>query len=468
MHQLRAIDSLFLDIENQDVQANIGGLSILEGPAPTYAELAAKIESSLSFLPRYRQRLKFLPLRFGRPIWVDDDQFDVANHLIEVKSEKDAVSHQQVRDLLGVVMAQHLDRSRPLWQIRIVDGLPDGEWALLWTAHHAMVDGVAATDLLTLLLSFERESQPVAKLDWTPQPEPSTTRAMADALTAPSGPLKPLRDISRAVRNPGKASTMGLAAARALLPLGRSLLSPNESPLNGSIGPHRRWSTAKLDLREIKSIREARCGTVNDVVLAAVTDGLRELLIARGEDLDSCNTRTMVPVSVRTENHTGGWENHVSAVFVDLPVAIDNPIERLHNICDQMDHLKATEGANTGEVLAELADYIQPSLFAFGERAIMRIADTQRFVNTITTNVPGPQAPLYCLGREMTELFPYVMLGKDIRIATAIFSYNGSVYFGVTGDYDSVPDLDVICRGIETSVATLTALGSPARALASV
>ncbi|MBJ7457702.1 MAG: wax ester/triacylglycerol synthase family O-acyltransferase [Thermoleophilaceae bacterium] len=467
MDQLHAIDSLFLDIENDEVQANIGGMSIFEGPAPSYSEMAQQIESALTHVPRYRQRLKFLPLRFGRPVWVDDEDFDITCHLIAEKSEV-PVTRERVQALAAEAMAQHLDRSRPLWQIRVVDGLPRGEWALIWTVHHAMVDGIAATDMLALLLSCEREPTPCAGREWTPRSAPGTTVAMADALVAPRGPLKPLRDIARVVRKPHKATEFGRAAARAVIPVGRSLLSRNDSPLNGPIGPARRWATAELDLSSIKAVREARCGTVNDVVLAAVTEGLREFLLQRGDELDSCNTRTMVPVSVRTADHEGGWANHVSAVFVDLPVAIDDPQERLEDICRQMDHLKASNGAASAEAMLELADYVQPSLFALGERALMRVADTQRFVNTVTTNVPGPQAPLYCLGREMKSLHPFVMLLKDVRIATAIFSYNGGVYFGVTADHDSVPDVDVICRSIESSLESLSPRAEePALALAS-
>lgn len=456
MDQLHALDSLFLDIETDDVQANIGGMSIHEGPAPDYAELVKYVESRLPSVPRYLQRLKFMPMRFAHPIWIDDPDFDITNHLIPVKLNGE-VTFDRVSDLFGETMSEHLDRSRPLWKIQVVDGLPEDQWALLWTVHHAMVDGVAANELLSLLLNFDPSPEVPEGSDWEPSKPPATATAMARSLTAKNGPLKPVRDISRAARKPGKLPEVGKHTASGLLALGKSMIKRNDSPINGPIGPRRRYSTTELDLSTIKEVRKARCGTVNDVVLTAVTGGMRELLLSRGEDPAAANLRTMVPVSVRTEDEAHKFENHVSAVFVDLPVALEDPVDRLIAICEQMDRLKETDGATTGEVLAELAGYIQPMLFGMAERMIWRVADTQRFTNTITTNVPGPQMPLYCLGREMLALYPYVMLMKDIRIATAIFSYNGGVYFGVTGDYDSVDDLDVLCEGINSSIDELLA-----------
>ncbi|MBJ7348855.1 MAG: wax ester/triacylglycerol synthase family O-acyltransferase, partial [Thermoleophilaceae bacterium] len=437
-----------------DVQANIGGVSIMEGPAPAYEELVAQVESKLPLVPRYRQKLQFLPARFGRPIWVDDADFDITNHVLK-PNLKAPVSRQQVDELFGEIMGKHLDRALPLWTINVVDGLPKGQWAVLWTVHHAMVDGVAATDLLSLLLDFQRDPAAAEMEEWTPRPAPAQPRAMAQALGAPAGPTKPLRDLRRVLAKPRKAASVGVTALRGLRPLGRSVVKGNNSPLNGPIGPRRRWATAEIDLATIKQVRKATGCTVNDVVLAAVTNGLRELLLSRGESLDAYDTRTMVPVSVRTEDQSGDFANHVSAVFVDLPVAVDDPDERLRLLCEQMTALKENDGATAGEVLAEVADYIQPALFALGERVFWRVAAPERLMNTVTTNVPGPQFPLYCMGREMLSLYPYVMLAKNIRVATAIFSYNDRVFFGVTGDYDTVTDLDVICEGINASVAAL-------------
>jgi WS/DGAT/MGAT family acyltransferase len=219
---------------------------------------------------------------------------------------------------------------------------------------------------------------------------------------------------------------------------------------------------AKLDLVQVKAACALHGGTVNDVVLAACAGGLRELLLSRGKQPHPRDARTMVPVSVRSENLNGELDNQVSAVFVDLPVDALDPVTALHDVRRQMTKLKAQEGASAGEAFFGLVGYLPPIMFALGERAVWKIWDTQHLMNTITTNVPGPQFPLYCLGRRMLELYPYVMLPKNIRVAMAIFSYDGGVYFGVSGDYDHAPDIQAVCDGIESTLARL--LGAPALA----
>lgn len=460
MDQLQARDALFLGIESPDVQANIGGAIILEGPAPKYEELAAHIEAKLEFVPRYRQRLRFLPLRIGSPLWADDPDFDIHDHLLRARLPAPG-TERQLTDYVADDGSKHLDRQRSLWQIHLIEGLDDGRWALLFKVHHAMVDGIAATDVLSLLLDSESVQRVHDASDW--HPEPATRRGLiAETLSGPQGPTRPFRDIRRLLKAPrGAVSRIG-SAARSAAPLGRKLVSSTKnSPLNGPIGPYRRWATAEADLAEMKTIGKRLGGTVNDVVLAAVTAGIRSLLVSRGEQLDDVEMRTMVPVSIRRQDQMGKFANYVSAVFVDLPVATNSPVERLRLVREQMDHQKAIAGDATGEMLFALADYLPPPLFALGERIGWRVADTERLMNTIATNVPGPRIPLYCLGRRATKMFPYVMLAKNLRMTTAIFSYDGGVYFGVTGDYDTVPDIKVVTDGIEAGVAELLAVSLP-------
>ncbi len=459
MEHLNTLDAVFLGLEDEDVQANIGGVSIFEGPVPSHAELCARIESKLPLVPRYRQRLKFLPGNVGHPLWIDDTEFDIANHMISRSLPGGTLA--DVRRMYTEMMSSHLERDLPLWQLWSVDGLEHGQWAILWKVHHALVDGVAATDVMNLLLDAEAEPAPVEAEPWVPRDEPGAARVMLESVT---GALRPaqnvLDDVEKAVRRPRKAARRAWTTVRTMLPVGRSLATPQDHPLNGPIGPQRRWCGTEVDLAEIKTIGRAFGGTVNDVVLVAVTAGLAELLRQRGESLTDLTTRTMVPVSMRSEDERGQCNNIVSAVFVDLPVGLDDPAEQMADIQRQMEHYKQTDGAKAGEMLTTLADYAPPMLFALGERFVWRIGDTQRLMNTIATNVPGPQFPLYCLGRRMVKIFPYVMLAKNIRLATAIFSYDGGVYFGVTGDYESVPDLDNMCAGIEHGVAKLLAAAS--------
>lgn len=448
MDQLLALDSLYLGLEDENVQANIGGLSIFEGPPPPMSELTRHAEGMLSQVPRYRQRILELPPGLGRPLWVDHEDFELSEHLLETNLGR-SVSLKALQDYYADEMSKHLDRTKPLWKIQVVRGLPDGQWAILWKVHHAMVDGIAASELMMLLLSFEREPSVGSALKWEPHPLPSTRHAAAAAFVGPAGPLKPFRDLSRAARKPRRLADLALRTSRNLLPVGIAALTANESPLNGPIGPQRIWRTAELDLAKVKLAATLHGGTVNDIVLAAVTDGLRQQLLRDGVDLADVRTRTMVPVSIRREDQAGVVANRVSAVFVDLPVAIEDSSERIAEIRRQMDSIKATNGESTAEVIGEVVNYVPHALFKAAERAILRVSDVQRFFNTITTNVPGPQFPLYCAGREMKSMHPFIMLLQDQRITTAIFSYNGGIYFGVTGDRESVPCVDAVCNGIE-------------------
>lgn len=456
MDQLQARDALFLGIESPDVQANIGGAVILEGPAPSRAELAAHIEAKLEFVPRYRQRVRSLPMRIGSPVWADDADFDINHHLLTARLRPPG-TEDQLAAYVADDAHKHLCRERPLWEIHLIEGLEDGRWALLFKVHHAMVDGIAATDILSLLLDFDPNARAGDVSDWNP--EPATRRKMfAETISGPQGPTLPLRDIRRVMQSPRAAAGRIRSAARSAMPLGRKLISsPDHMPLNGEIGPYRRWATAEADLSEMKTIGRRLGGTVNDVVLAAVTSGFRSLLLSRGEPLEEIELRTMVPVSIRRQDQMGKFANYVSAVFVDLPVSTRSPTERLRMVREQMEHQKAIAGDAAGEMLFALADYVPPPLFALGEKIGWRVAGTERLMNTIATNVPGPQAPLFCLGRRAAKVFPYVMLAKNIRLTTAIFSYDGGVYFGVTGDYDTIPDIKVMTDGIEAGVAELLA-----------
>jgi len=457
MDQLLALDSLYLGLEDENVQANIGGVSLLEGPAPKMSELTAHAEAMLAQVPRYRQRVLELPPGLGRPLWIDHEEFDLAEHLFEVNLGR-KVTLEKVQDHFADTMGKHLDRSRPLWKIQVVRGLPGDQWAILWTVHHAMVDGIAASELMALLLSFERHSVDPSPVEWAARAKPSGAQAAAAAFVGPAGPLKPFRDLARGIRTPGRTLATAARTARSALPISRAFLTANDSPINGEIGAERVWRTAELDLAKVKLAGTLHGGTVNDIVLTAVTEGLRRFIAGGGIDPSTVNTRTMVPVSVRGEDQQGVPSNRVSAVFVDLPVGLAEPRERLAEIRRQMDAIKANNGEQTGEVLGEVSNYIPHAIFQTFERALLRFADIPRLFNTITTNVPGPQFPLYCMGREMKSLHPYIMLLQEQRISTAIFSYNGKVYFGVTGDREHVPCVAAVCEGIEAALDELIEL----------
>jgi WS/DGAT/MGAT family acyltransferase len=240
----------------------------------------------------------------------------------------------------------------------------------------------------------------------------------------------------------------------------RSLLNPNTaSSLNGPIGPHRRWNWARARLSDVKQIREAHGGTINDVVLAVITSGFRELLLARGESVDGRVIRSLVPVSVRASDEHGTYDNKVSAMFAELPIELEDPLERLRSLHEQMQELKQSGQAVAAERLTALSGFAPAMLLALAGRVGTRLP--QSAVNTVTTNVPGPQQPLYLAGRRMLEAFPFVPLGGHVRVGVAIFSYDGGINFGVTGDFDTAPDIGVLCAGIERGVAELLSATAP-------
>ncbi len=448
MQSMSAQDATFLHVENDVTPMHIGGVSIFEGPPPSFAELTEMVRGKLHHTPRYRQKVRFVPLGISEPMWVDDPYFDVAYHLRHTAVPTPG-SDAQLRTMAARVFSQHLDRARPLWEIWMVEGLEHGRWALLSKVHHSMVDGVAATDLMSVMFG-DAEPAPPAD-DWHPGPEPSSVELFVRG--ASHRVLSPAGQASAAIRARtdflrGTVSLMRAVAAAA------PTLRPSASSLTGPIGPHRVWSWAVTRLADVKEVRAGLGGTVNDVVLTIVTNGFRELLAERGEKISHGRTvRTMVPVSVRLPGEHGVYNNRVSAVFARLPVGIDDPAERLTVIREEMDSIKASGQAVAGDVLAQLSGFAPPLLLALGSRTMTRSA---RFnMDTATTNVPGPQRPVHALGRRLLESYPYVPIVGTIRIVVAIFSYDGALYFGVTGDRDHAADIDVLTAGIESGLVEL-------------
>jgi diacylglycerol O-acyltransferase / wax synthase len=463
METLTPLDASFLHIEDDVTHMHIGTVGIFEGPPLGADEVKAAIAGVLPLVPRYRQKVRFVPLELGRPTWVDDSHFNLDYHVRRTALPSPG-GDQELRNLVGRVMSQQLDRAKPLWEIWIVEGLDQERWGFVSKVHHSMVDGVAATDLLSLVLDSEREPGPPAADVWQPEPEPNPAELIAHSLAMrAASPYEGIRTALAAIRGPRRLARESLQVARGLVNLGRLAQPPPASSLNGPIGPHRRWDWARARLAEVKQIRVAHGGTVNDVVLAAITGGFRELLLARGEDVHDRVVRSLVPVSVRAEHERRSYNNKVSAMFADLPVAIEDPVERLHAIHQQMQELKRSGEAVAAERLTALGGFAPAMLLALAGRLGSRIP--QRSVNTVTTNVPGPQHPLYMSGRRMLEAFPFVPLGSSVRIGVAIFSYDGNINFGVTGDRDGAPDIGVLCRGIERGIAELLSApsGPPTR-----
>jgi WS/DGAT/MGAT family acyltransferase len=452
MDRMSPLDASFLHVENDVNHMHIASVAIFEGPPPSYSEIVNMVVSKLHRVPRYRQVVRFVPLELERPVWVDDPYFNVQYH-IRHTSLPSPGSDEQLRNLVGRVMAQKLDRAKPLWEMWIVEGLEGDRWAILSKTHHCMVDGVSGTDLLTVVMDDSPEPRRESPPLWEPEPAPSGVELLTSALRDRLFSANELaRSVRSAVRGPGRllSSLRELGTGAGTL---RSMATPSEVGLNGPIGPHRRWSWARTALADVKRVRAVLGGTVNDVVLAAITKGFRNLLLSRGLEVEGQVVRSLVPVSVRREDERGTYNNRVSAMFAELPVGIEDPVQRLAAIREQMNDLKEKKQAVAADALTSLSGFAPPLLLALGGRLFARV--NQRNVQTVTTNVPGPQQAMFAAGRRMLHAMPYVPLAGSVRVGIAIFSYAGELSFGVTGDYDTTPDIDVLCHGIEEGMEEL-------------
>jgi WS/DGAT/MGAT family acyltransferase len=457
MEWMSPIDSSFLHVENNITPMHIGAVSIFAGPPPPFEDLREMVAGKLDLVPRYRQKVRFVPLQAGPPVWVEDPHFSLTYHVRHTAVPAPG-GEEQLREMASRIFSQHLDRNKPLWELWVVEGLDDGRWALLSKVHHCMVDGVAATDLMSVM--FSDDSTSAASAGWTPEPEPSGLEILIASLRRRASPAGQVQAMQQALRRPRETMRTLSESARALASASRTLRPVSSSSLTGPIGPHRRWSWAQARLSDVKTVRAVLGGTVNDVVLTLITNGFRDLLESRGEHvLGGQVVRTMVPVSVRARGEKGVYNNRVSAVFAGLPVGIGDPAARLAAIRAEMDGIKQSKQAVAGDVLTSLSGFAPPLLLALGSRLIT--LSPRLNMHTATTNVPGPQQPVQTLGRRMLESYPFVPVVGSIQIVVAIFSYDGGLYFGVTGDYDGAPDIDVLTRGIERGMDDLLAIVEP-------
>jgi WS/DGAT/MGAT family acyltransferase len=358
------------------------------------------------------------------------------------------------------VLGQRLDMTKPLWEAWLVEGLEEGRWALISKVHHSMVDGIAGTDLMQLIFDVDPDAEHSDPQPWTPEPEPSTGDVLAagieDAIAKPARHLQHLLDeIGTAgfQQVPRLLLQRGAVLTAAAPGFARQVVRPVARSLNGPIGPHRRWAWADTSIDEIKRVRRGLGGTVNDVVLTAISRGFRDLLESRGELADGLVVRTMVPVSVRRPDERGSLNNQVSAVFVDLPVGEPDAAARLASVRGQMDEYKQVLNAVPARGIVAMGDFVAPTLLALGTRAAARAR--QPFTQAVTTNVPGPRVPLYVLGRRMRSLYAYVPIAAGLRISIGIYSYLGAVTFGINADFDAFPDLQVLSDGIARGMTEL-------------
>ena len=454
MDRLKPLDALFVDAEDEDKNTSmaIASIAVFEGPALSHKEVLGLVAERLALMPRYRQKLREVPFRLERPVWVDDPDFDLGYH-IRRASLPEPGGDRQLAELMARVMSDRLDRDHPLWEYWVVEGLERDRWALISKVHHCMIDGIGGADMYRLLLELSPEpGQPPG------EPPAGQQLSVVELITQAAAemiriPVRDARALGEAVADPRRAIAKAAGVARAIRRFSPSLWPAVRSSLSGNIGQQRRYAWARASLADIKTIRREFGGTVNDVVLAAISSGFRALLLSRGEQPEPHEVPSLVPVSVRAPGDNGSFGNQVSATVADLPVHVPDPVERLAAIRTELDSLKASNEAILGQSLVALGHYSLYPVTSWLVRLAFRLP--QREIVTVTTNVPGPRQPLYWRGRRLEEIIPYVPIASTVRVGISIFSYDGNVTFGITGDYAANPDLDVLARGIEHGVSEL-------------
>ena len=460
MDRLSPLDASFLFAEHRTAAMHVGAVMTFAPPehgpfdAEAFTEL---IGSRLALVPRYRQKVRDVPGHLGLPVWVDDPDFDLDFHVR--RSALPAPGTEQVlRELVGRLLARQLDRSRPLWEVYLIEGLADGRFAVVTKTHHAMVDGLASMDIGAVLLDPTPQPRETPPDDWLPAPEPSGLELAADALLhALRRPADVLDVAGRAVSDVRQAVSVVGRVAEALVATGRSAAAVRPvPPLNAATGEQRRYGMVRTALADHRAVRKAHGGTVNDVVLAVVAGALRGWMISRGEPLTAdLVVRALVPVSVRARSRDTATGNSISAYFVDLPVAEPDPLRRLAAVREAMAEHKASGQAVGAASMINLFGLAPPILHSLGARLASQFSS--RLYNVLVTNVPGPPRPLYALGARMLDMFPVVPLGGGQAVAIGVTSYDGGVHYGLTADRDALPDVDVLAAAMATALADLVA-----------
>jgi diacylglycerol O-acyltransferase / wax synthase len=454
--RLTGLDASFLHLEDSSAHMHVAGVMIFEGPPPAYEDLLETIERRLGLVPRYRQRLAFVPLGQGRPKWVDDPHLNLRYHVRSTALPAPG-SEEQLKALAGRVFSQQLDRDKPLWEIWLVEGLEGDRFAMLSKTHHALVDGISGVDIMSVL--FDTSPEPAAPTDtgerWLPRPLPSPAQLLGEALmeraTIPGELVRSVRAVFRGPRRVLEGMRDAAVGVGAMAWAGLNPAPP--SPYNRPIGPHRRYTWVRANLADLKAIKDELGGTVNDVVLATVAGALGKHLRRRGRNTDGLELKAMVPVSVRADVERGALGNRVAAMMAPLPVWCQDPVARLDIVREELKGLKSGGQAVGAQVLTELSGFAPATVMDQASRVMSR----QRFFNVVVTNVPGPQVPLFLAGRRMIDPFPMVPLAKNQGLGLALLSYAGRINFGLVGDYDVMWDLDDFANDVQESLAELAA-----------
>jgi WS/DGAT/MGAT family acyltransferase len=454
--RLSPLDNLFLLLEDPDAYMHVASVGIFEA-APLRAGQAGSIdfeavlratEALLHRIPRYRQKLKWIPFE-GSPVWVDDAGFNLRYHVRHTALPRPGPI-RQLKRLAARIMSQHLDRSKPLWEMWVVEGLEGDRFAIITKIHHCMIDGIAGVDLMTILLSTRSDSEIPESPSFLPRRAPSGAELARDELARrvrlPLQALREVRSFRRASEDPGEELRR---RTRALVgTLGKLLSPPSETPVNLPIGSHRRFDWMRMDLDEVKGVAKALGGSLNDVVLGIVAGAVRSFMLQRNVEPGSLRFRVLAPVSVRADTERGSMGNRISAWIVDLPIDEADARTRLAHIVEQTAEYKHSGQAAVTELLTELADWVPTGLLSL---APPRLLSGALPFNMVVTNVPGPQIPLYLLGARLLEQYANVPLAHRLGLGLALFSYDGKLFWGFNAEWEQLPDLHDFIEQVQLS-----------------
>jgi len=467
--RLTALDNSFLILERPGAYMHVASTLVLEaGPLAKpdggidADAIRNMVAGALHLIPRYRQKLAYVPFT-NQPVWVDDDHFNLDYH-IRHSALPHPGSDEQLKRLSARIMQQHLDRGRPLWEMWVVEGLSGGRFAIVSKVHHCMIDGVSGMDLLKILLSVFPEQEVGEVQQFIPRPAPSSVELVLDETNRWLRlPYDAAHDVGSFLRAAKDTRREVFTRARAVAEtLGASLSTASATPINADIGPHRRFDWHMMDLAEVKVIRKALGGSLNDIVLTVVTGATRRFLQRRFVDPSRIDFRVLAPVSVRSEDERGSLGNRVSAWVVDLPIGEDDPRRQLEMIAKTTAELKDSRRAVGAEVLTQVAEWTPSTLLSLAGRNMTRLLP----FNMVVTNVPGPQFPMYMLGAKLLETFPHIPLMDNLGLGVALLSYNGKLCWGFSADYDLLPDLSAFVRAIRESFEELRRLAKTEMATA--
>jgi diacylglycerol O-acyltransferase len=465
--RLSALDASFLAIEDASALMHVGAVAVFEsGPLARpeggvdVERIRGLVESVL--VPRYRQRIARVPLT-GHPVWVDDPRFNLAYHVRHLALPAPG-DERQLKRLAGHLLSLPLDRARPLWELWVIEGLAGGRFAIVTKAHHCMIDGVGSAELMTASMELAPDASPHSTKRWIPRPAPGPLELVgAELLHAVGGGLATLGALPRMLTHPLEtARTARDAVVGVVEALAAGVHRSSATPLNVDIGPHRRFDWLRFPLAEVKEVKNQLGGTVNDVVLATVAGALRAFLRARGEDVDRLDFRAMIPVNTRSEEEAGRFGNRVTMMSARLPLDVSGTRKRYARTVETTRALKASKQARGVQLLEELSDLGLAALFV----EFAKLSALQRPFNVVVTNVPGPQVQAYLLGAPLVEVFPVVPLYRNQGLGIALFSYAGSLFWGLNADWDALPDLHDLVDALRHEFEALrkTAAGGSATA----